>query len=447
MSQQNEITYRQAIQRVVSELTGPISMDEFVRRVLEIRPSKAKNPRQSVTQVLWEHEDTILTRLDRNTIVPLHAVMPGVRFRWPLSREEVERGALHLEPTFYGYLPRSADPASTLSLIDEHGKEIKVREIPLQTDLRKDIEKLAENLSISVDEIPDAILQGTHPALDLADWMRAHQVEEADSILFTIVEWGETRRVFQIAHEPYAQTESYLDHIFEQSRLMESTLFDMLEHAQDEALWMHHAIPRMHVILNGPRDLPGLHWTTAVIAGNRMLFDDLFIFYADSRRGLAMLGTESVLDLYKNAEAPEETNRVLRFKVWYRRRRSRWERVEIREDQTFYELDAIIRLAFNHDPGDHLGGFWKWIRRDETKRFREVPVGVVYPFFPDATAINDRTIAELRLEVGDQLLYVYDFGDWVEHILELEAIEEPEPKVTYPRVLPKPRGRGRKRAS
>ena len=71
-------------------------------------------------------------------------------------------------------------------------------------------------------------------------------------------------------------------------------------------------------------------------------------------------------------------------------------------------------------------------------------MGVVYPFFPSATAINDRTIAELRLEVGDRLLYVYDFGDWVEHVLELEAIEEPEPKVTYPRLLPKSRRRSRK---
>ena len=447
MPQRNEITFSEAINRVISELTGPVSMDEFVRRVLEVRPSKAKNPRQSITQVLWKHEGMILTRLDRNTIVPLHAVMPGVRFRWPLSRGEAEQGALRLEPTFFGYLPRSADLLSMLSLVDERGKKIKIRKTTVQMDLREEIEELAKDFPISVDDIPDDILQSTLPALDLADWMRAHQVKEGDSILFTIVEWGEKHRVFQITHEPYAQTEPHLEHIFEQSRLMESTLFDMLEHEHDEALWVIQAIPRMHVILDGPRDLPGLHWTTAVIAGKRMLFDDLFIFYADSRKGLAMMGVNSVLDINEGAEAHQETDRVLRFKVWYRHRKSRWERIEIREDQTFYELDAIIRQAFDHDPGDHLGGFWKWVRRDETKRFRKVSVGVVYPFFPDADAVNDRTLSELRLEVGDQLLYVYDFGDWVEHILELEAIEEPDPKVTYPRVLPKPRRRGRKRGS
>ncbi len=447
MPSKNEITFREAIQRVVSELTGPTDMDEFVRRVLEIRPSKSKNPRQALSQILWEHEGEILTRPDRNTIVPLHAMMPGVRFRWPLSKAEVDKGALLLFPTFFGYLPRSADPASMLSLIDEHGKEIKVRKIPLQTDLRKEIEKLAENLSISVDEIPDAILQGTHPALDLADWMRAHQVEEGDSILFTIVEWGEKHRVFQIIHEPYARTEPHLECILEQTHRMESTLFDMLEHEHNEVLWVHRTIPRMHAILDGPRDLPGLHWSAAVLARNRMLFDHSYIFYFDSRRGLEELGVESVLDLYKGAEAPSVTDRVLRFKVWYRHKKSRWERIEVRADQTFDKLDYMIRRAFGHDTSDHLSGFWKWVRRDETKRFREIPVGVVYPFYPSATAINDRIISELRLEVGDRLLYVYDFGDWVEHVLELEAIEEPEPKVTYPRVLPKPRRRGRKRTA
>ncbi len=449
MSQQNEITYRQAIQRVVSELTGPISMDEFVRRVLEIRPSKAKNPRQAITQNLWGYDGEILTRPNRNTVVPLHVVMPGVRFRWTLSKTEVKKGGLILMPTFLGYLPRRANLGPSLLLTDERGKKIKTRETTLQVDFRENIEKLAAEISIPLNEIPAAFPPVSFPFLEMARWMRAHRVEEGDSILFTIVEWGENHRVFQIAHEPYAQTKSRLDHILEQTHRMESVLFDMLEHEHDELLWVRQAIPRMHVILDGPRDLPGLHWSAAVLARKRMAFDYTFIFYLDSRRGLGMLGTESVLDLYKDAEAPEETNRVLRFKVWYRHQKSLWKRIEIRADQTFYRLDRIIRRAFGYDPTDHLGGFWKRVRRNETNRFRKIPVGVVYPFSlsPEPTDINDRTLSELRLEVGDRLLYVYDFGDWLEHVLELEAIEEPEPKVTYPRVLPKPRGRGRKRAS
>ncbi len=40
------------------------------------------------------------------------------------------------------------------------------------------------------------------------------------------------------------------------------------------------------------------------------------------------------------------------------------------------------------------------------------------------------------IKVGnDRLKYVYDFGDWVEHVLTLKAIVEPEKKVSYPREV------------
>ena len=41
----------------------------------------------------------------------------------------------------------------------------------------------------------------------------------------------------------------------------------------------------------------------------------------------------------------------------------------------------------------------------------------------------------LGLALGDELKYVYDFGDWIEHRITLEAITEPQPDVKYPRVL------------
>jgi hypothetical protein len=44
-------------------------------------------------------------------------------------------------------------------------------------------------------------------------------------------------------------------------------------------------------------------------------------------------------------------------------------------------------------------------------------------------------IAELGLAVDEQLKYVYDFGDWIEHQLTLEAIEAPQSDVKYPREV------------
>ncbi len=35
-------------------------------------------------------------------------------------------------------------------------------------------------------------------------------------------------------------------------------------------------------------------------------------------------------------------------------------------------------------------------------------------------------IASLNLKPGDKLKYVYDFGDWIEHVLEVEAQFRPQ---------------------
>lgn len=90
--------------------------------------------------------------------------------------------------------------------------------------------------------------------------------------------------------------------------------------------------------------------------------------------------------------------------------------------------------VFDHD-FDHLGGFWKLVPRAGTKRgvarYREVDLGSVDPFGEGDGA--DVTIAELELAVGSKMKYVFDFGDWTEHVLTLETIEPPQPNTKYPR--------------
>ena len=104
-------------------------------------------------------------------------------------------------------------------------------------------------------------------------------------------------------------------------------------------------------------------------------------------------------------------------------------------------MDLILRDAFEHDVFDHLGGFWKRVRRGQSKRFREIDLGSVDPLGGgDGAGIQ---IAGLELEPGQQLTYVYDFGDWVEHRLTLEAISEPESQSKYPRVVARNRPRYR----
>jgi len=66
-------------------------------------------------------------------------------------------------------------------------------------------------------------------------------------------------------------------------------------------------------------------------------------------------------------------------------------------------------------------------------RMREVEIGDVEPMGGgDGARIK---VAELGLAVGEQLKYVYDFGDWIEHQLTLQALEAPQSNVEYPREV------------
>jgi hypothetical protein len=150
----------------------------------------------------------------------------------------------------------------------------------------------------------------------------------------------------------------------------------------------------------------------------------------------------------KPAVAPvsiEQRQMVCRFKAHLVGRTKIWREIEIQGKQTLAELDFALRQAFNHDLYDHMGGFWKLVPRaaqaktmskhssGRISRTREVAIGNVNPIDGgDGARIK---VAELGLSVGAQLKYVYDFGDWIEHQLTLQAIEAPQNDVKYPREV------------
>lgn len=47
------------------------------------------------------------------------------------------------------------------------------------------------------------------------------------------------------------------------------------------------------------------------------------------------------------------------------------------------------------------------------------------------------------MEPGDTLKYVFDFGDWIEHLITLEEVVEAEKGVNYPRIAEQNRPRHR----
>jgi len=84
-----------------------------------------------------------------------------------------------------------------------------------------------------------------------------------------------------------------------------------------------------------------------------------------------------------------------------------------------------------------MGGFWRLVPRKADNRgvtrYREVELGDVNPYGEGDGA--DLKIAGLELSTGDRLKFVFDFGDWIEHTLIVDAIEAPQAGAKYPREV------------
>ncbi len=215
---------------------------------------------------------------------------------------------------------------------------------------------------------------------------------------------------------------------------MEQRLSDrLLEKASSEGILGREAVAKAYTRMADPRGYPGDHWITVVERDSRMKLFDTEIRYAESRTFLDdALGRKQVKPKALSVSAAQR-QQVYRFKVALKYRPGLWRRIEIQGGHTLADWDGILRGEFKHDFSDHLSGFWRKLRRADTKRFREVEIGTVEPFGGGKGA--EKRIGGLGLAVGDELKWVYDFGDWIEHTIALEAIAEPEASAKYPRVV------------
>jgi len=425
MPAEKSITIAEAVAQVVAQLDGPVSSDEFIARVLAIRPSQARDPTASIRNHLrWDAAGRSIVFLDRHTISPLRIVMQGVRFRVPLSRQEVERGALYLFPAFHPFL-RQEIPYDQMCLVDEAGR-------PLPTKVVLFKEKI-EGLFGPFDY--------QRHALYLSDWFRARQVRRQDSILITIQDWE--RGCFRLEHEPARRRKKHRREIEQKNEELADLLYEFLENARYERVFVEHAVTTAYARMSDPRGYPGDHWSQVVEGDRRMRTDGREIRYAESVTPLEAIFVEAMEGQpgpSKEPFSPQQGRKVYRFKAALYHRPGLWRRIEIQGDQTLADFNAILVDAFNHD-WDHMAGFWKRVRRGSTKRYREIDLGDVDPLGQGSGA--DRHIAGLGLKPGDTLKYVYDFGDWIEHRITLEEIVEPEKGVKYPRIVGRNRPRHR----
>ena len=415
MPKSNLPTIDEAIESVLEEVHEPVAASDFIGRVLEIRPSSAKKPATSIrTQIRDNHVGRNLVFVDKQTIVPLRVAVVGIRFRIPLSRLEVNRGMLILDPSFSPWITRFDDP-KTFELVDEVGQRLPTR-----------VASITQKIT---GIFGDSNVQ-SH-AFDLSDWFRAHRARRDDSILATFECWEPKR--FKLELEPEKERRRHRQEIAEKNQELADTLFDMLESSYDESVSSCEAIPTVYIRLSDPRGYPGDHWINVIERDPRMKFTGFGdITYVENLNMLESMLMDGKPPVTVQRFTSKQGNQVYSFKAAFKHRKSLWRLIEIQGGQTLEDLDVILRKAFGHDRSDHLSGFWKLVRRGQGKRFREIRLGDTEPFGGGSGA--HLKLAGLGFQVGDELKYVYDFGDWIEHEITLEGIESPQAGVEYPRV-------------
>lgn len=425
MTQANDqITLSEAIKQVLIGLEGPISTDEFCDRVLAIRPSSAKNPKQSIrTKVRWDMSGRMLAFLDSKTIVPLHVAMRGVRFRIPLSSRQVELGAVSLYPALYGFhQPRYDDVP--IEWMDAQGRPLPAAPIMIQEHVEN-----WDGRMIAVDKA----------AIDMKAWMIQNRAQADDHILVTVVSW--LPKCFHIELEPAEERERRRQEIEARNCELADIFWRMLEASRQESLFLFDSVVTAHIRLANPQGYPGDPWFEVISKDPRMATDGWQISYRGNVADWEDLFEEEMLEQGEVLLTEAEARQVYIFKANLKHRPGLWRRIEIQGQNTLADFNSTLVGAFEHD-WDHLGGFWQLVPRGKTgKRVREIDLGSVDPF-GDGDGAETR-IAELDLKPGARLKYVFDFGDWIEHEIELEALSEPEIGAEYPRVVAQNRPRNR----
>lgn len=411
----------QAIEEIIAQMTAPVDLDEFTRRVLALWPTKAKNPKSGIRQALrYDYIGKSLLYLDEQTLIPIRLAMPGVRFRVRLTRQEIQKGWLFVDPAFQ-YMAAQDVPSEEFWLEEASGHSIPVNQVTVKSRVK----------TIFGTQVTE------QTAFELDWWYQKHSLRRGDSLLVTVLDWEKGR--FRLEPEPSRIRERHAAEIQAQNQAFVDDIFHQLETARYEEVRGSIAIPTAYLHLKAADAYPPDHWQEVLERDERMLWTSYDIRYADrdspfdSMFNDLMGEPKQTPSRRQQSLAKQEAKQVYRFKAAFWHNKSLWRRIEIQGGQTLADFDNILRTAFQHDLMDHLSGFWKLVRRGESRRFREVDLGNINPF--EEGGAEDIQVASLSLKPGDALKYVYDFGDWIEHRLELESIAESEEKTSYPRII------------
>jgi Plasmid pRiA4b ORF-3-like protein len=124
---------------------------------------------------------------------------------------------------------------------------------------------------------------------------------------------------------------------------------------------------------------------------------------------------------------------VYRLKVTLAWEKSVWRRIEIRGDDTMHDLHFAIQHAFGWD-NDHLYAFYMSNKRYDARTSYDHP-----ELQGDGFRSDKYRIERVKLRPATVFIYLFDFGDKLEHEILVEDILPGgvEAGVEYPRIIEK----------
>lgn len=254
-----EPTIAQVLQTLAASYDSTVPEREVYDRVLEVRPSTAKNPHASIRNVMrFEGPRLGWIRLRNAELVPLRVVQDGLRFRIRPTADELEYGVISrssLDP----FVPdRKLDPDS-VRFIDAKGRQVHA----------------------SMVEFPyvEHALVGPHFSLD--DWFARNHFERGDTIMITL----RYATPLELHLEYEAEADFQHEAVAEQDKALLEDIATMIKGNSHEILHANSVVLPIYASASWRTQYPGRPWRELVESDIRLQIIEPSMIASSYNRG------------------------------------------------------------------------------------------------------------------------------------------------------------------
>jgi hypothetical protein len=261
---QHEPTIATILRLLAGEYDGPVEERRVLERVLERRPSSAKNPYATIRERLrWDGLTLGWLRLNRSQLVPLRIALQGLRFRCVPRPRDIAAGLLplaHLQP-FAGLRNYEC------TLRDHTGATLPF-------------------VDLDADRGREAAL----PAFELRSWYARTGFEPGDSIVATVA--TAEPLALQIEREPRGEFRAAA--VAAQDAELVETIVERVRRSQAALIPCDEVVLPIFATAPWRNAYPGSPWQHLVLRDGRLqLVDDIFL--TSQRLGsLNLFGSDEV---------------------------------------------------------------------------------------------------------------------------------------------------------